>query len=98
MLSQRYSSIVSTFHEYTYHILGCGAIGSAAATQLTRMGARDLFLYDRDKVGSENIGVSAYDTRHLGQFKADALREICMEISNDVNLSLIHISEPTRRS
>lgn len=87
MLNSRYNGIVDNLSTYSYHILGCGAIGSAAATQLTRMGATNLFLYDRDKVGSENIGVSAYDTRHLGEFKADALREICMDISDDANIN-----------
>ena len=37
-------------NEYTYHILGCGAIGSSTAIQLARMGAEVFYLYDFDKV------------------------------------------------
>ena len=48
MISQRYSGIVTNFNSYTYHMLGCGAIGSSTATQLVRMGATDLKLYDMD--------------------------------------------------
>ena len=79
-ITQRYSDIVDTFHLYNYHILGCGAIGSAAATQLVRMGATNLWFYDMDKVSEENIGVSVYDHRHLKKNKTDALKEICLDI------------------
>ena len=86
-LSSRYSEICDNFNLYHYHILGCGAIGSATATQLVRMGAKNLFLYDMDKVAEENIGVSSYDNRHIGQYKADALKEICLDISENVNIN-----------
>ena len=86
-LSIRYSEICNNFSLYNYHILGCGAIGSATATQLVRMGAESLYLYDMDKVGEENIGVSSYDNRHIGKYKADALKEICLDISNNININ-----------
>ena len=57
-MRERYEGLVNNYDKYTYHILGCGAIGSAAATQLVRMGANNLVLYDMDTVGTENIGVS----------------------------------------
>ena len=37
-----------------FHIVGCGAIGSSVATQLARLGADQVYLYDFDKVGIEN--------------------------------------------
>ena len=50
MIGQRYEGIVNNFDDYAYHILGCGAIGSSAALQLVRMGAKCIKLYDRDIV------------------------------------------------
>ena len=72
MISQRYSGIVTNFNSYTYHMLGCGAIGSSTATQLVRMGATDLKLYDMDTVSLENIGVSMYNQWHINEHKTDA--------------------------
>ena len=68
-------------HEYTFHILGCGAIGSSAAQQLIRMGGVNFVLYDMDKVEDVNIGVSQFDHRHIGQMKAVALMNMMMEIN-----------------
>ena len=53
-LTTRFREIVNNFHEYVYHILGCGAIGSSAALQLARMGAEEFLLYDFDQVSEEN--------------------------------------------
>ena len=50
MITTRFRDIVNNLHEYTYHILGCGAIGSSTATQLVRMGGEDFVLYDMDTV------------------------------------------------
>ena len=59
-LTTRSAGIISLSSEYTFHILGCGAIGSSVATQLARMGGEDFVLYDFDKVAIENVGVSQY--------------------------------------
>ena len=83
-LSSRYSNLMNNFHEYSFHVLGCGAIGSSAAIQLARSGATKFFLYDMDKVETVNIGVSQYDNRHVGCKKVDALEEIITQINQDV--------------
>ena len=83
-LTSRYDGIVNNIHEYNYHILGCGAIGSSAALQLVRMGASNLCLYDYDKVDIGNIGVSQYDMRHVDKPKVEALAEILTDINPDV--------------
>ena len=49
-MNERYSGLVDNFDEYAYHFLGCGAIGSAAATTMVRMGANMVHLYDMDRV------------------------------------------------
>jgi hypothetical protein len=87
-MKERYEGIVSNYNKYTYHILGCGAIGSAAASQLVRMGAESLVLYDMDTVGPENIGVSQYTTYDINKAKVDALREHLLLINNDCNITI----------
>ena len=89
-LSSRYSNLMNNFHEYSFHILGCGAIGSSAAIQLARSGATKFFLYDMDKVETVNIGVSQYDIRHVGCKKVDALEEIITQINKHVDISTVH--------
>ena len=56
-----------------FHIVGCGAIGSSVATQLARLGGNKFYLYDFDKVGIENVGVSQYIDEDIGKSKVDAL-------------------------
>ena len=85
MIGSRYSGIINNMSDYTFHILGCGAIGSSAATQLARMGATTFFLYDMDKVEDVNIGVSQYDVKHIGKNKVDALYELITDIIGDDN-------------
>ena len=89
-LSSRYTGLMNNFHEYSFHVLGCGAIGSSAAIQLARSGATKFFLYDMDKVETVNIGVSQYDSRHVGCKKVDALEEIITQINQDVEISTVH--------
>ena len=88
-INNRSKGIVSNLHEYTFHILGCGAIGSSAAVQLTRSGAITFFLYDMDKVEDVNIGVSQYDHRHIGLTKVNALNCILQDINPDVKTECI---------
>ena len=57
-INMRSEGLVNNLHEYNFHILGCGAIGSSAANQLVRAGATNFLLYDMDVVATENIGVS----------------------------------------
>ena len=80
-LSSRYSGIINNLHEYSFHILGCGAIGSSAATQLARSGAMQFFLYDMDKVENVNVGVSQYNICHVGKDKVDALASLILDIN-----------------
>ena len=88
-LSSRYSGIVNNLHEYSFHVLGCGAIGSSAAMQLARSGATTFFLYDMDKVEDVNIGVSQYDHRHIGLTKVKALSCILQDINPNVKIECV---------
>ena len=87
IINQRSSGLIDSLHNHVIHILGCGAIGSSAATQLCRMGAENFVLYDMDKVETANIGVSEYYQSHIGQNKTSALKSILMEINPDCSIS-----------
>jgi len=82
MITSRFSDIVSGLDKYTFHILGCGAIGSSAALQLARTGAENFCLYDFDKVETENIGVSQYYDNDVNKYKVDALKSHILNINN----------------
>ena len=89
-LSSRYTGLMNNFHEYSFHVLGCGAIGSSAAIQLARSGAMTFFLYDMDKVEGVNIGVSQYDVRHIGIEKVKALNYILSDINSDAEIMSVN--------
>ena len=86
MINTRSSGLIDSLNEHTFHILGCGAIGSSAATQLCRMGAEDFVLYDMDKVETANIGVSQYNNNHIGEYKTVALTELLKAINENVDV------------
>ena len=88
-ISNRYEGIVNNLNEYSFHILGCGAIGSSAAVQLVRSGAITLFLYDMDIVEDVNIGVSQYDNRHVGLPKVKALGYLLQDVNPEVKIECV---------
>lgn len=82
--NERSSGLIDDFHDKIFHILGCGAIGSSAATQLARMGVDSFILYDLDIVEIQNIGVSHYVIRDVGKKKVDALKRHLADINPKV--------------
>ena len=80
-INTRSKGLIDNLNEYNIHILGCGAIGSSAATQLARMGAENFALYDMDKVETINIGVSQYNIDDVGMDKTIALGNKLNKIS-----------------
>ena len=91
-VNMRSEGLVNNLHNYTCHILGCGAIGSSAATQLIRAGATKFVLYDMDIVATENIGVSQYVDENIGMKKVEALNEQLLAI-NCTNVEIMMIPE-----
>ena len=85
-INERSSELINDFSDKIFHILGCGAIGSAAATQLCRMGAETFVLYDLDSVEIQNIGVSHYTCNDIGKRKVDALDNHLVSINPEVNI------------
>ena len=82
-LTTRSAGIISLSNEYTFHILGCGAIGSSAALNIARMGGLNFCLYDMDKVEDVNVGVSQYYNDDIGKKKVDALHDHIERINED---------------
>jgi len=80
MFNDRFSGIkgIEDISNYTFHIFGCGAIGSSTAVMLAKMGATNFSLYDMDKVEDVNVGVSMYDMRDLNKQKVDALKDLIL--------------------
>ena len=85
-INERMTGLVDNINQFNYHILGCGAIGSAAATQLARMGAENFCLYDNDKVDTVNVGVSHYTIYDVGYAKVDMLSGKIKDINNDAEI------------
>ena len=85
-INERSSELINDFSDKIFHILGCGAIGSSAATQLCRMGAETFVLYDLYSVEIQNIGVSHYVLTDIGKKKVDALDNHLVSINPDVNI------------
>ena len=71
-----------------FHIVGCGAIGSSVATQLARLGADRFHLYDFDKVGIENVGVSQYVIEDIGNAKVNALGSHIKKIEESIKITI----------
>lgn len=70
------------------HIIGCGAIGSTVAEMLARLGFKELYLYDFDKVSEHNITNQMFRFEDVGTLKVDALAKILKEINPDIILHL----------
>ena len=83
-INERSSGLIEDFDNKIFHILGCGAIGSAAATQLARMGADRFVLYDLDKVEVQNVGVSYYIYQDITKPKVVALHEHLKHINPEI--------------
>ena len=85
-INMRSRGLVDNLSQFNYHILGCGAIGSAAAIQLCRMGAENFCLYDNDEVDTGNVGVSQYTIYDVGHPKVDMLSGKLKEINESVEI------------
>lgn len=66
------------------HILGCGAVGSTIAENLTRMGVYELHLWDFDEVDEHNIANQMFLAHQIHHPKTEAVEEICKLINPDI--------------
>ncbi len=69
------------------HIIGCGAIGSHVAEQLTRLGCTDIHLWDFDTVESKNITNQMFLDSDIGKLKVDAVEEMMKSINSNIKIT-----------
>ena len=81
-------------------IVGVGGLGSPVALYLTGAGVGTIGLIDDDVVSVSNLQRQVlYSEAEVGMPKAIQAKKRLEALNHDVQiLSLIHISEPTRRS
>lgn len=76
--------------KYPIHIIGCGAIGSTLAVQLTRCGLTDIHLWDMDTVAPHNLANQQFLHKHIGMRKPVALEAIMTAINPQINTTIHH--------
>lgn len=70
------------------HIVGCGSVGSTIAENLARCGIKKMTLWDFDKVEAHNIVNQMFREADVGKTKAEALKDILLEINPDMEIKL----------
>ena len=68
------------------HIIGCGAIGSHVAEQLTRIGCENIHLWDFDTVEPKNITNQMFYNDDIGTLKVDAVASMMLRINPDIRV------------
>lgn len=68
------------------HVIGCGAIGSNVAEQLTRIGVEKLEIWDFDIVEPKNVTNQNFKDGDVGALKVDAVEEMCKEINSTMKI------------
>ena len=73
------------------HIVGCGAIGSHIAEQLTRMGCENIHLWDFDTVEPHNITNQMFIQADIGDSKTHAVQSLMYDIDmSSINTVELH--------
>lgn len=66
------------------HIIGCGAIGSHVAEQLTRIGCTNIHLWDFDYVEAKNVTNQMFMDSDIGKEKVDAVADMMKAINSEI--------------
>ena len=69
--------------KYPISLIGCGALGSASAMALAKMGVNYFDLWDEDGVNEVNLPNQMYRIVDQNKFKVEALREIIKGYNDD---------------
>ncbi len=70
----------------TFCIIGAGATGSWAALMAAKMGWHQFQIWDLDLVESHNLPNQAYDVRHIGMKKVDALEQVLLNFNPSIQV------------
>lgn len=71
----------------TIEIVGCGSVGTAAATTLVRLGYTKFALIDPDKVEVHNIANQYFDSTDIGKEKTEALKEKLLRMNPGLEIT-----------
>lgn len=74
--------------EEDVHIIGLGAIGSQVALMLTRLGLRNITIYDFDSIEEINLANQNYKHDQIGKTKIEATKENMLAINPELNLEI----------
>lgn len=88
-LSRQALMIPQDITNWGIKVFGVGSVGSHLVKTLAKTGFINIDVYDGDTVESENIAAQAYDFRHIGMNKVDAIKEIVKE-SAGVDITAHH--------
>lgn len=69
------------------HIIGCGAVGSNIAIQLTKLGCDNFYIWDFDTVDPHNVTNQVYNQNDIGKLKVDCLEQKMKEINPIVKIT-----------
>lgn len=70
----------------TLVIIGVGATGSNLALMAAKMGFTNFVVYDHDRVEEHNLPNQAYDIKHVGMLKVDALKDVLLRFNPRINI------------
>lgn len=76
---QRLIVPVEKINEWTIKVFGVGSVGSHFVRTAAKTGFKNIEVYDMDTVDKENIAAQAFDFKHIGMNKVDAMAEIVKE-------------------
>lgn len=74
-LSRHVETVNPEKYEKPVHVIGCGATGSWVALTLTKMGFKNINLWDFDVVDEHNIPNQVFHNGHRNKSKVEALAE-----------------------
>lgn len=65
-------------------VVGAGGIGSNLVYQLTKLGVKDIVVYDHDYVSTHNISTTMYTKKHVAKPKVQALQSVVGELGGKI--------------
>ena len=78
------------------HVIGVGATGSWVAIQLASLGIKDITIWDYDKIEEHNIANQAFDLKHIGRQKVNALHDL-IELKSGTSVKMMDMKYTNQR-
>jgi molybdopterin/thiamine biosynthesis adenylyltransferase len=78
----------ATKYNLSYHVIGCGAIGSHVCEELARLGIPEVHIYDFDTVDPHNITNQMFRVVDIGHPKVEACANMMHSINTDIKVHI----------